>query len=1811
MIHHPVITCPADATVDCSNPGALNGEATATDDCHEVVITHTDGPITGPCNNETFVRTWIATDECGNSSSCEQQLTITDVTPPVITCPADATVDCSNPSALNGVATATDDCHEVVITHSDGPMTGLCPETFVRTWVATDECDNSSTCTQTMTVIDDTPPVITCPADATVDCSNPGALNGEATATDDCHEVVITHSDGPMTGLCPETFVRTWVATDECNNSSTCTQTMTVIDDTPPVITCPADATVDCSDPGALNGEATAIDDCHEVLITHTDGPITGPCTNATFIRTWVATDECGNSSSCEQQLTITDDTPPVITCPADATVDCNNPGALNGEATATDDCYEVVITHSDGPMTGLCPETFVRTWVATDECDNSSSCTQTMTVVDDTPPVITCPADATVDCSNPGALNGEATATDDCHEVVITHSDGPLTGLCPETFVRTWVATDECNNSSTCTQTMTVIDDTPPVITCPEDATIDCSNPSGLNGEATAIDDCHEVIITHTDGPISGPCTNATFVRTWVATDECGNSSSCEQQLTITDDTPPVITCPADATVDCNNPGALNGEATATDDCYEVVITHSDGPMSGLCPETFVRTWVATDECDNSSSCTQTMTVVDDTPPVITCPADATVDCSNPGALNGEATATDDCHEVVITHSDGPMTGLCPETFVRTWVATDECNNSATCTQTMTVIDDTPPVITCPEDATIDCSNPSGLNGEATAIDDCHEVTVDFSDGPITGPCNNRTFVRTWTAEDECGNSSSCDQTLTIVDETPPAITCPADITIECDESTDQSNTGTATASDDCNDVTISFTDLNIDDADCINEGSIIRTWIATDGCNNSSTCNQEIKIVDTTAPMIDCPANVTVECDESTDPHDVGIPTATDNCGLMIEYRLAASQIPPDFEDLCELQASIIYEDSFIQGDCPEDFVIERTWGAVDNCGNTSTCVQFIQVVDSKPPTIECPADLTIECDENTHPNFTGIAIAQDNCDEDVTISFNDVTSSGDCPAEYTITRTWMAEDNCGNMAACIQTIKVDDTTPPEITCPIDVTVSCDSGLDPAITGAPTAEDNCTVVITYDFSDDADLDGCNGGGIIERTWTATDECGNTASCVQLITVEDGIPPVISCPADITIECDESTDPSNTGNASAVDNCDDTPDVTFTDFVTAGICPDQRFIQRTWLAEDVCGNVSSCVQSIRVDDLTPPVITCPADVTIECDESTDPANTGNASAVDNCDDNPNVTFTDFVTAGICPEQRFIQRTWLAEDDCGNVSSCVQSIRVDDLTPPVITCPTDVTVECDESTDPGNTGNASAVDNCDDNPNVTFTDFVTAGICPEQRFIQRTWLAEDDCGNVSSCVQSIRVDDLTPPVITCPIDITVECDESTDPANTGNASAVDNCDDNPNVTFTDFVTAGICPEQRFIQRTWLAEDDCGNAVTCVQSITVEDSTPPVFTNVPADTTIDCDDPGTGIGTATASDNCDTDVDISYEDVVGDDGCAGDGITRIWRATDNCGNSVTATQNITVNDDQAPTISGVGPDMTIECDETPVFSNPNASDNCDSDVAISSDDTSASDNCAGGSVTRTWTATDDCGNTSTASQTITFEDTTPPVFVDVPSDITVDCDEAAPGPGSASAEDNCDTNVDISYEDTEGEDGCAGDGITRTWTATDDCGNSATAVQNITLEDDQAPTISGVGPDMTIECDETPVFSNPSASDNCDNDVVLTSEDTTEEDNCAGGSVTRTWTATDDCGNTSTASQTITFEDTTPPVFVNVPSDITIDCEDGTADPGTATASDNCDTDVDISYEDVVGDDGCAGDGITPNMESDR
>jgi len=65
--------------------------------------------------------------------------------------------------------------------------------------------------------------------------------------------------------------------------------------------------------------------------------------------------------------------------------------------------------------------------------------------------------------------------------------------------------------------------------------------------------------------------------------------------------------------------------------------------------------------------------------------------------------------------------------------------------------------------------------------------------------------------------------------------------------------------------------------------------------------------------------------------------------------------------------------------------------------------------------------------------------MATATDNCDETVTITFNDSIDPGACPQEYTVTRTWTATDDCGNTSTCSRSITVQDNTAPVIVCPV----------------------------------------------------------------------------------------------------------------------------------------------------------------------------------------------------------------------------------------------------------------------------------------------------------------------------------------------------------------------------------------------------------------------------------------------------------------------------------------------------------------------------------------------------------------------------------------------------------------------------------------------------------------------------------------------------------------------------------------------------------------------------------------------------
>src|ERR1051326_9529122 len=148
---------------------------------------------------------------------------------------------------------------------------------------------------------------------------------------------------------------------------------------------------------------------------------------------------------------------------------------------------------------------------------------------------------------------------------------------------------------------------------------------------------------------------------------------------------------------------------------------------------------------------------------------------------------------------------------------------------------------------------------------------------------------------------------------------------------------------------------------------------------------------------------------------------------------------------------------------------------------------------------------------------------------------ITYTDSVSNS-CGSTETIARTWTATDACGNSASCVQTITVRDTTKPTLTCPSDLVLECPADTSTNATGMATAQDTCgQVIIRYS---DIVTNTCGVTKIISRTWTATDACGNVASCVQKITVRDTTRPSLSCPPSVVLECPADTTTNNTGVA-------------------------------------------------------------------------------------------------------------------------------------------------------------------------------------------------------------------------------------------------------------------------------------------------------------------------------------------------------------------------------------------------------------------------------------------------------------------------------------------------------------------------------------------------------------------------------------------------------------------------------------------------------------------------------------------------
>ncbi len=440
-------------------------------------------------------------------------------------------------------------------------------------------------------------------------------------------------------------------------------------------------------------------------------------------------------------------------------------------------------------------------------------------------------------------------------------------------------------------------------------------------------------------------------------------------------------------------------------------------------------------------------------------------------------------------------------------------------------------------------------------------------------------------------------------------------------------------------------------------------------------------------------------------------------------------------------------------------------------------------------------------------------------------------------------------------------------------------------------------------------------------------------------------------------------------------------------------------------------------------------------------------------------------------------------------------------------------------------------------------------------------------------------------------------VAECPPDVAIECDESLDPAvnpSLGMVTCSDTCTGDCVPAFTDVSDGMTCPET--ITRTWMCTCTSSGAVSeCVQTITVDDTTPPEIT-CPAGFSVQCaeDVPACDRTDASATDNCDTNVEITCQQgpLVG--GACGGTVTNTYTATDDCGNTDVCTQTITVNDTTPPEIACPA-GFSVQCaDDVPACDplDASATDNCDLDVEIACVQGPLVGGACGGTVTNTYTATDDCGNTDTCTQTITVDDTIPPMIT-CPAGFSVQCADDVPAcdPADASATDNCDDKVEITCQQGPLVGGACGGTVTRTYTATDDCGNTDSCTQVITVDDTTPPEIT-CPKGFSVQCEDDVPACDPadaSATDNCDDNVMITCQQGPLVGGACGGTLTITYTATDDCGNTDTCTQTITVDDTIPPE-ITCPAGFSVQCEEDVppCDPADASATDNCDLDVEIT-----------------------
>lgn len=827
------------------------------------------------------------------------------------------------------------------------------------------------------------------------------------------------------------------------------------------------------------------------------------------------------------------------------------------------------------------------------------------------------------------------------------------------------------------------------------------------------------------------------------------------------------------------------------------------------------------------------------------------------------------------------------------------------------------------------------------------------------------------------------CTQLIQVNDQIPPTIACPSGLAVSCETQIPPVELIDFMTSDNCGgSVTVTHLSDLINGQTCATNFTVTRTYIAEDDCGNTATCTQVIALSDQIAPIITCPASITVSCTNTVPTGNPNSVTATDNCGGTVIKSYVG--------------------DAISNKTCDNRYLLTRTYKVTDFCGNTASCTQKITVYDNTPPVITCPVSITVACAKDVPAANPASVTANDNCGLATAIHMGDLITSKTCDNRFTLSRTYKAIDGCGQFAYCTQKITVYDNIPPVISCPANLTVSCANEVPLPNLGALTVNDNCTGFCSkVCVGDVISNKTCFNRYVINRTYKVVDACSNSATCVQTITVNDQTIPTVACPTNITVDCASLVPAMNLTLVNATDNCSGTVTKGFVgDYISEQICANNYLLTRVYKATDVCGNTGTCSQLIRVYDKKQPTITCPVNTTVSCASTVPAVNLAAVTASDNCGGAAAKSHIgDQISNQTCDNRYLITRTYQAMDACGNFKTCSQLITVNDQTVPTITCPANTSVSCASQVPVVNLAALTASDNCGTITKEHAGDQIANKTCDNRYTLYRTYKVTDACGKTATCKQTITVNDQTAPTIVCPANSTVTCANQVPAVNLPDISVNDNCSGSVTKAHVgDLISNKSCENKYLLTRTYKVTDACGKTATCSQKIKVEDQAIPTI-SCPANTTVSCVSqvPPVNLPGVPVSDNCGgTIITTHVGDAIVDYVCSNQyTIKRLFRATDACNNTTTCIQVIQVKD-QAPPAGQCPEAIIVSCaDDMPCSdSDPEVaaiikeikadfSDNCGSPVTVALKAASPLQECTEDdytfSRTLTFSIKDACGN----------------------------------------------------------------------------------------------------------------------------------------------------------------------------------------------------------------------------------------